>query len=85
MQIERINFRLILGDEGALTIRTEQVREGRADRDDNVAVKIYSEIYHGGYGETVITGVCGTSITGSIPVSHPIKEPSILEGSFILG
>ena len=29
---------------------------------------------HGGYGETVITLVCGTSITGSIPVGRPIEN-----------
>jgi hypothetical protein len=28
----------------------------------------------GDYGETVITPVCGTGITGSIPVSRPIKK-----------
>ena len=32
---------------------------------------------HGGHGETVITGVCGTSITGSIPVGRPTKTLSL--------
>lgn len=31
---------------------------------------------YGGHGEKVITGVCGTSITGSIPVDRPTKTPS---------
>lgn len=31
--------------------------------------------HHGGYGEMVITAVCGTASTGSIPVSHPTKNP----------
>lgn len=35
---------------------------------------------HGGYGEMVITAVCGTASTGSIPVSHPNKKPPILGG-----
>lgn len=32
---------------------------------------------YGGYGEMVITGVCGTSSTGSIPVSRPTKTPEL--------
>ncbi len=32
---------------------------------------------NGGYGEMVITGVCGTSSTGSIPVSRPTKTPNL--------
>ncbi len=32
---------------------------------------------HGDHGETVITGVCGTSITGSIPVGRPIEKLSV--------
>lgn len=39
---------------------------------------------HGGYGETVITGVCGTSITGSIPVSRPMKKLPVFAGSFFI-
>ena len=30
--------------------------------------------FHGGHGEKVITGVCGTSITGSIPVDRPTQK-----------
>ena len=32
---------------------------------------------YGGHGEKVITGVCGTSITGSIPVDRPTKLPKL--------
>lgn len=36
-------------------------------------------MYHGGHGETVITGVCGTSIPGSIPGGRPIKTSAQAE------
>lgn len=39
---------------------------------------------HGGYGETVITLVCGTSITGSIPVSRPMRKPPATAGGFLI-
>ena len=38
--------------------------------------------FHGGHGEKVITGVCGTSITGSIPVDRPTKKLSVFRGFF---
>ncbi len=39
---------------------------------------------NGGYGEKVITGVCGTSVTGSIPVSRPITKPPTSVGGFVI-
>jgi hypothetical protein len=39
---------------------------------------------HGDHGETVITPVCGTGITGSIPVGRPSKKPSALAWGFLL-
>jgi hypothetical protein len=38
---------------------------------------------HGGHGEKVITGVCGTSITGSIPVDRPTKKLSVFPRVFL--
>ena len=32
-----------------------------------------AQALHGGYGEVVITLVCGTGVMGSIPVSRPIE------------
>ena len=31
----------------------------------------YNNRYCGGYGEEVITALCGSAVTGSIPVSPP--------------
>ncbi len=39
---------------------------------------------YGGYGEEVITAGCGPVIEGSIPSSHPIKNPSRNRGIFVL-
>ena len=52
--------------------RTSKYGEAEAGPRDAAVGNFNSEQY-GGYGEMVITEVCGTSSTGSIPVSHPMK------------
>ena len=36
-------------------------------------------IRDGGYGEEVITALCGSAVTGSIPVSPPYNKESHLQ------